>query len=415
MNEALNEPEMTAALNERRHQSETHSQLPHMLLPVSLSVLSFQGSRDIAIDSLVKDVGKSEPSPKDVGKSEPSPGSARRQLLASGVTFNIFNANTGSSKWSVWLGRDAPDTQLTNYTEISPAGGLSYGSGGTATNQATYENSNWVVKPPGAEPSGDKCDAGAVFPDTTGSGIQSWATSQDHDHFGTVIFDSGQSDSGCTSLAEVSISNKLSAATSCAGLMLYAAEIDPAFEKGVKTYARKVGDTGVAAVSAYMLGSEGNSFSYAITHDQPDCGSSYSYEFITLNEEDATRLESNPSQGWDAAVPKSIHPKISKASTNRAYLPTHIFRLRPPPPQPSLAHRSHPVAFLLPRTQSMEPNTSPLFVLHGKYNDPAKPITLSCQGCMPGSTDSDSAAATSRGQLGMAVILTLTARLWLSL
>ena len=63
----------------------------------------------------------------------------------------------------------------------------------------------------------------------------------------------------------------------------------------------------------------------------------------------------------------------------------------------------------------MEPNTSPLFVLHGKHNDPAKPITLSCQGCMPGSTDSDSAAATSRGQLGMAVILTLTARLWLSL
>ena len=48
-----------------------------MLLPVSLSVLSFQGSRDVAIDSLVK----------DVGKSEPNPGSARRQLLASGVTF----------------------------------------------------------------------------------------------------------------------------------------------------------------------------------------------------------------------------------------------------------------------------------------------------------------------------------------
>lgn len=100
-----------------------------MLLPVSLSVLSFQGS---AIDSLVK----------DVGKSEPTPGSARRQLLASGVTFNLFNANTGSSKWSLWLGRDAPDASLTGYTEISPAGGLSYGSGGTATNQATYENSN---------------------------------------------------------------------------------------------------------------------------------------------------------------------------------------------------------------------------------------------------------------------------------
>ena len=99
-----------------------------MLLPVSLSVLSFQGS---GIVSLVK----------DVGKSEPTPGSARRQLLASGVTFHFFNANTGSSKWSVWLGRDAPDMQLTEYTELSPAGGLSYGSGGTATNQATYENS----------------------------------------------------------------------------------------------------------------------------------------------------------------------------------------------------------------------------------------------------------------------------------
>ena len=109
----------------------------------------------------------------------------------------------------------------------------------------------------------------------------------------------------------------------------------------------------------------------------------------------------------------------------------------------------------------MEPNTSPLFVLHGKHNDPAKPITLSCQGCMYGlllpppspslssppsppeptdsdnctvqsdnctsdsaeatdsdseaATDSDSAAATFRGQFGIAVILTLTARFWLSL
>ena len=86
-----------------------------MLLPVSLSVLSFQGS---AIVSLVK----------DVGKSEPTPGSARRQLLASGVTFHMFNANTGSGKWSLWLGRyrrDAPDASLTGYAEISPAGGLS--------------------------------------------------------------------------------------------------------------------------------------------------------------------------------------------------------------------------------------------------------------------------------------------------
>jgi hypothetical protein len=331
-----------------------------MLLPVSLSVLSFQGS---AIASLVK----------DVGKSEPTPGSARRQLLASGVTFHFFNANTGSSKWSVWLGRDEPDTQLTGYTEISPAGGLSYGSGGTATNQATYENSSWALKPPG-EPTGNPCDAGAVFPDTTGSGFQSWAVSQDNDHFGMVIQDSGQSDSGCNSLATVTFSNKLSAATSCAGLMSYAAEIDPAVERGVKTYARKVGGTGVVALTPHMLGSEGNTLS--VTVDITECGSSHSYEFITLNEEDATRLESEGSLGWDAAVPKSIHPKITK---------------------------------------SMEPNTSPLFVLHGKHNDPAKPMTLSCQGCMPGSTDSDSAAATSRGQLGMAVILTLTARLWLSL
>ena len=54
-----------------------------MLLPVSLSVLSFQGS---GIVSLVK----------DVGKSEPTPGTARRQLLASGVTFHFFNAHTGT-------------------------------------------------------------------------------------------------------------------------------------------------------------------------------------------------------------------------------------------------------------------------------------------------------------------------------
>ena len=275
-----------------------------MLLPVSLSVLSFQGS---AIVSLVK----------DVGKSEPNPSSARRQLLASGVTFHFFNANTGSSKWSVWLGRDAPDMQLTGYTELSPAGGLSYGSGGTATNQATYENSNWVVKPPG-EPSPDvDCDAGAVFPDTNGSSIQSWAISQDNDHFGTVIQDSGLSDSGCNSLAEVTISNKLSAATSCAGLMSYAAEIDPAVDKGVKTYARKVGGTGVVALTPHMLGSEGNTVS--VTADITECGSSHSYELITLNEEDATRLESEGSQGWDTAVPKSIHQKLTMASTNRAY------------------------------------------------------------------------------------------------
>ena len=80
-----------------------------MLLPISLSVLSFQGS---AIVSLVK----------DVGKSEPTPGSARRQLLASGVTFHFFNAHTDTeySNYSLWLGRDA--MQLTGYTELSPAG-----------------------------------------------------------------------------------------------------------------------------------------------------------------------------------------------------------------------------------------------------------------------------------------------------
>ena len=284
-----------------RESGAHHSQL--MLLPVSLSVLSFQGS---AIVSLVK----------DVGKSEPKPGSARRQLLASGVTFHFFNANTGSSKWSLWLGRDAPDASLTGYTEISSAGGLSYGSGGTATNQATYENSNWVL-----ESGPDECDAGAVFPDTTGSGIQSWAVSQDNDHFGTVLQDSGQSDSGCNSLMEVTISNKLSAATSCTRLMSYAAEIDPAVaaQNGVKTYARKVGSPDVVALTPYMLGSEGNTVS--VTVDITECGSSHSYELITLNEEDATRFESEGPQGWDAAVPKSIHPKITKASTNRAYPP----------------------------------------------------------------------------------------------
>ena len=258
---------------------------------------------------------------------------------------------------------------------------------------------------------GNLCDLGAVFPDTTGSSIQSWAVSQDNDDFGTVIVDSGQSDSGCNSLAEMTFSNKLDAATSCAGLMAYAAEIDPAVEKGVITYARKVGDPGVVALTPHMQWG-----SVSTTVDITDCGSSHSYELITLNEEDATRLVSEGSQGWDAAVTKSIHPKFTMASTDRAY-PQATFSdsaplLRSLHLHPT--HRSHPVAFLFPRTQSMEPNTSPLFVLHGKHNDPAKPMTLSCQGCMPGSTDSDSAAATSRG-LGMAVILTLTARLWLSL
>ena len=110
--------------------------------------------------------------------------------------------------------------------------------------------------------------------------------------------------------------------------MSYAAEIDPAVEKGVKTYARKVGDPGVVALSGHMLGSEGNS--YAITVDIPDCGSSHSYELITLNEEDATRFESEGTQGWDAAVPKSIHPKMTMASTRIEPIPKPHFPTPPP-------------------------------------------------------------------------------------
>jgi len=310
-----------------------------MLLPVSLSVLSFQGS---GIVSLVKDVGKSEPT-------------ARRQLLASGVTFHFFNAHNDAeySNYSLWLGRDT--TQLTGYTELSPAGGLSYGSGGTATNQATFENSNWVLK---GGP--DVCDAGAVFPDTTGSDFQSWAVSQDNDHFGMVIQDSGRSDSGCSSLATATISNKLSAATSCAGLMSYAAEIDPAVDKGVITYARKVGDTGVVALTPHMLGSEGHNV--AVTVDITDCGSSHSYELITLNEEDATRLVSEGSQGWDAAVTKSIHPKFTMASTDRAY-PQATFSgpLRSPPPQPSPT----PYTALAPCSLSLSP-----YAVDGTQHEP---------------------------------------------
>ena len=113
-----------------------------MLLSVAvalrLTALSFQGSRDNATRA-----------GKKVGKSEPATGdSARRQLRESGqlrVTFHVFSTyeglNAGSTKWSVWLGREAPDTQLTGFAEISSVGGLSYGSGGTSTNQATFENS----------------------------------------------------------------------------------------------------------------------------------------------------------------------------------------------------------------------------------------------------------------------------------
>ena len=85
------------------------------------TAVSLPDSRDDAISSLVRDAGKG------VGKSGPATGSARRQLLSSGVTFHVFSAYTGSSisKWSVWLGREEPDERLTGYTEISPARGIS--------------------------------------------------------------------------------------------------------------------------------------------------------------------------------------------------------------------------------------------------------------------------------------------------
>ena len=56
------------------------------------------GSRGNATSSLVKEAGK------EVGKSEPATGdSARRQLLASGVTFHVFSASLtapgGPSGW----------------------------------------------------------------------------------------------------------------------------------------------------------------------------------------------------------------------------------------------------------------------------------------------------------------------------
>ena len=89
-------------------------------------------SRDDAISSLVRDAGKG------VDKTGPATGSARRQLLYSGVTFHVFSVYTGStSKWSVWLGRESLDESLPGYAEISPARGISYGSGITSTNRAT--------------------------------------------------------------------------------------------------------------------------------------------------------------------------------------------------------------------------------------------------------------------------------------
>ena len=147
-----------------------------------------------------------------------------------------------------------------------------------------------------------------------------------------------------------SVSNKLSSATHCAGMFVYVTEIDPAAAagRGVITIFRKVGGTDVASLGNYMLGTDG--YQRFNTEDLTDCGASHSYEAITLKEADVSTEWGAFSDSrtdvreWDAAVPKSIHPKITK---------------------------------------SLAPNTSPLFVLHGKYNDPARPITLSCQGCMP--------------------------------
>ena len=294
---------------------------------LALAVLSFRGN---ATGSLVKDVGKDVS--KDVGRGEPAAGdSARRQLRSSGVTFHVFSAHTDNTG-SVWLGREAPDNQLTGFTEISPVGGISYGSGGTSTNQATFENSHYATL---GEPSGDPvCEGGRVFWEGN-----SWATAQDDDHFGVVLYDTGGS--GCSSTDTFTTPKKLSSAEHCAFMFVYVAEIDPALAagRGVTTLFRKVGDTQVVGLH-YMLGTDG--FNAGTGIDMTDCGASHAYEFITLKEADDHSEWS--SEDWDAAVPKSIHPKL---------------------------------------TTSLAPNTSPLFVLHGKYDDPSRPITLSCQGCIP--------------------------------
>ena len=133
-------------------------------------------------------------------------------------------------------------------------------------------------------------------------------------------------------------------------MFVYVTEIDPAAAagRGVITIFRKVGGTDVASLGNYMLGTDG--YQRFNTEDLTDCGASHSYEAITLKEADVSTEWGAFSDSrtdvreWDAAVPKSIHPKITK---------------------------------------SLAPNTSPLFVLHGKYDDPSRPITLSCQGCIP--------------------------------
>ena len=294
-----------------------------MLLFVAFTAVSVRDSRDDAISSLVRDAGKG------VGKSRPATGSARRQLLGSGVTFHVFSANTGStSKWSVWLGREEPaDTSLTGYTEISPAAGISYGSGSTSTNQATFENSYLALR---GEPS-DVCHGHVeVF-----GGAPPWATAQNDDNFGVLLTD----DAGGSACSLVRIvSNRLSSATHCGAIFMYAAEIDPAAAagKGVKTYFRHA-QTNDIFYTNYVLGTDG--YNNKVMPERTTCGALHAYEFITLKEADEIKYAFE----WDAAVSKSIHSKI---------------------------------------TMSLAPNTSPLFVLHGKYNDPYRPIALSCQGCI---------------------------------
>ena len=281
-----------------------------LLFVVAFTAVSVRDSRDDAISSLVRDAGKG------VGESRPATGSARRQLLYSGVTFYVFSAYTGSTKWSVWLGREEPDEWLTGYAEISPAAGISYGSGSTSTNHATFENSYLALK---GEPSGD-CD---YHVEVFGGGAPPWATAQNDDHFG-VLLEDYTGDSACSLV--VIASNKLSSATHCGAMFMYAAEIDPAAAagKGVKTYMRHA-QTCELFYTDYALGPDG--IDTEIMAERTACGASHAYEFITLKEADAFTYESD----WDAAVSKSIHPKI---------------------------------------TMSLAPNTSPLFVLYGKYNDP---------------------------------------------
>ncbi len=188
-------------------------------------------------------------------------------------------------------------------------GGISYGSGGTSTNRATFENSYYALK---GESSGDRvCDAGAaVFTEvfTEARSSQAWATAQDRDHFGLVLTDR-PGGSGCSSAAMLKTSNELSIATHCAGMFVYVAGIDPAAAagKGVKTYQRKVGSTDVSAL-VYVLGTDG--LNEVTSNDLTDCGASHSYEFITLMEEDKMPDKCDI-QDWEAAACPSLSTRRS--------------------------------------------------------------------------------------------------------